>query len=47
MMNDNKRDLQDLSTNVAGAVLWLAFAVVGIIAIAAAIRVGMWILGVQ
>jgi len=45
MMNDNKRDSQEMSARLAEAVMWLVFAFIGIIALAVAIRIGLWILG--
>jgi len=46
-MDENKRNAQEVGAKIAEAVMWLVFVVIGIAAIATALRVGLWILGVQ
>jgi len=46
-MDDNKSNAQEVGTKIAEAAMWLMFVFVGIVAVAVALRVGLWILGVQ
>ncbi len=44
-MTDKPTESQRISARLAEAVMWLAFAFVAIIALAVAIRIGLWIVG--
>lgn len=45
MMPDKPTESQQVGARIAEAVLWLIFAFVAIIALAVAVRIGLWIVG--
>ena len=45
-MDNRETDSQQVSAKLAEAVMWLMFAFVAILALAVAIRIGLWIVGV-
>jgi len=45
-MADKPTDSQQVSAKLAEAVMWMMFAFVAILALAVAIRIGLWIVGV-
>lgn len=44
-MTQRKKEVEEFGSQLARAVMWLLFAFIAIIALAVALRIGLWIVG--